>query len=237
MNHRKRLKTAPYRRRSSDSSRNVRRRSKTYQVANRRYAEVQVDSAQADLKRAVDMNRRIDGSISQVELEHLRQSVQLADDQLRHATAREHKDGSSINLPLERAEATAKLAQSKYERAKEADRVIAGAVAIADVERLRLAAELARLGVERERARARLQATTPDDPIAELERLRLEVMQLRQQVAALAKAVGSQPPHSLASEGNVRSESSQASEERTGESLEADSTKPAAAVPLVRPAR
>lgn len=154
------------------------------QSLNERYAKTSRRLAQLNLQRAIDANRKIARAVSSTEVERLRQIVNLAEDEVRKEMAAGKEQGASMNVRT--ASANAKVAIAEWRKAQAANEREPGTVTADEMERLRLTAELAQLGLARERAAGNTQSV-----VGELEwqiaQLRQEVQDLRAMVERLAK--------------------------------------------------
>ena len=154
------------------------------QGLNERYAKTSLRLAQLNLQRAIDANRKIARAVSSTEVERLRQIVNLAEDEVRKEMAAGKEQGASMNVRT--ASANAKVAIAEWRKAQTANEREPGTVTADEMERLRLTAELAQLGLARERAAGNTQSV-----VGELEwqiaQLRQEVQDLRAMVERLAK--------------------------------------------------
>lgn len=147
-----------------------------------RYARAALRLAQLDLERVLEANRRVSGIYPASVVEPLRQVVAIAEEQLQQTLAR---DGGNLHaIHLRNAEAAVKVAEADWQRAQSQNRRLPGTMSDIDLERARVAAEVARLGL------TKAISVNPESPMEhiqwQLEELRKEVLRIRSQVEILS---------------------------------------------------
>src|SRR5690606_30758022 len=152
-----------------------------------RKARAAVRAARAALEQAIEGNRQIPGSVSGDELEERYLAVELAELRLQAEIEPSPEKDAELNVRYQ--EAVERARGRQYRRALEANARAPNSVAAPEVERLRLAWEDAKAGVER--ARAATDSSSEDD-FKELQRqieaLRKEVAELRRRVDELTSS-------------------------------------------------
>jgi hypothetical protein len=136
--------------------------------------------ANFDLQRALLANRETPQTIVEAEIERLRRSVAAAEK--RFARAKAAWKSASSSAAIETAEQQHNQAESAYRKALTANRVTPNAVNPLELQRLELAAELARYDVCKQRAE--------NDVRSVLGELEWEVSTLREEVTELRRRVG-----------------------------------------------
>lgn len=145
-----------------------------------RYAAAELKLANFDLQRALLANRETPQTIADSDVESLRQAVAAAEERFTRAKT-EWKSAPS-SAAIETAEQRHNEAASAYRKALTANRVTPNAVNPLELQRLELAAELARYDVCRQRAE--------NDVRSVLGELEWEVSTLREEVTELRRRVG-----------------------------------------------
>jgi hypothetical protein len=142
-----------------------------------RYAQIVERIAELNLRKARETNERVPGTISDTELQRLRENVRLArrDSQQLKTSA---GDGSNDER-LQEARARATVAEGALRKAREANQHEPGTIPELELQRLKLEFEAARINVARQQAAA-------DVPSA-LAEMRNEISQLRREVARLRR--------------------------------------------------
>jgi type II secretory pathway pseudopilin PulG len=149
---------------------------------NIRYAEVYLQLAKVQLQRAVDTNKQVPGTFTNVAIEALRQIVFVAQEQL---DMLKKSSGRPVNMFLVSAEANSRASAAAYNRAKAVNQMSPGAIPAAEIERLRLTAELASINLEKAK-------TIGDESSQEyvqwqIDQLREEFFQIRNQLAQISR--------------------------------------------------
>jgi hypothetical protein len=106
----------------------------------RRIADKKAEVAKAELEKALESNRKAPGAITEVEIERLRLTYELA-------ALDENADAAK------RAAAQAAVAKAELEKALESNRKSAGAISELEIERLRRVHELAGMRVDEDAAK------------------------------------------------------------------------------------
>ena len=110
------------------------------------YAEAKLELAQANLKRAEDMNSRVANAVSANVVAEYRQDLEVAKLRLEDAKAGK---SDAFAVWLQSAEKKAAAAKTAWESAVAANKRTKGTVELTDVERLRLRSQVLRLNFER----------------------------------------------------------------------------------------
>jgi hypothetical protein len=149
---------------------------------NIRYAEVYLELAKVQLQRALDTNKQVPGTFTNVAIEALRQVVTVAEKQLNML---KQSDGRPVNMFLVSAEANARASAASYNRAKAVNQMSPGAIPMAEIERLRLTAELASINLEK--AKSIGSEASQEYVQWQIDQLREDFFQLRNQLAQIAR--------------------------------------------------
>ena len=148
-----------------------------------RYARAYLALTKAELAKASEANQRVPGTMPASQLSGLELSVLIAEENLKQAQA--VAEGKTYNSLVVVATENLKVADEAYQRAQEVNRRVVGTITATELERLRLAAEVAKLAVERSKA---LDGQPADVRLQwEVEQLREEVLRLRNIVAQLQR--------------------------------------------------
>ncbi len=115
-----------------------------------RYARAYSELAKADLAIALDVNKRIRGSYTEITVQRLRNQVEIAEAKLQYELGSEESK-KLHDIHLRELEEASKLAELNLASAIVVNKRLAGTVSDLEIRRLRLAAEVARLAVERGR--------------------------------------------------------------------------------------
>jgi hypothetical protein len=126
-----------------------------------RYARAHLRVAELTLQKAREMNRQVAETLSKGIVEQFASDVEFAKAQL--AEAERTGTSDAYALWLRRAELDARARKDRLQSATEANRRVPGAYPPIDLERMRAAAELANLRVERGKALAN---ATPEARLA-----------------------------------------------------------------------
>jgi len=147
-----------------------------------RYARAALKLAQMDLQKALDANKQVARTLPPYVIEPFRAAVKIADKQLQYAL---HEDAESLHhIHLAIAEAKVTAAESQLEMALAVNKQTSGLFSDTEIERLRQAAEVARLGLAK--ARAVNVSSHAEHLQWQVEELQKEVMQLQSRVALLS---------------------------------------------------
>jgi len=147
-----------------------------------RYARASLRLAEMDLQKAVDANKRFGRTLPPYAIEPLRAVVKIAEKQLQHVL---HKDAETLHqVHLAIAEAKVTTAEAELERALAVNKQSSGLFSDTEIERLRQAAEVARLGLAKARA-VNIQSHA-EHLQWQVEELQKEVLQLQSRVALLS---------------------------------------------------
>jgi hypothetical protein len=141
-----------------------------------RYAEVLQQIAEVNLRKALDTNRQVPGTISDPDVQRLREQLRLAQqdtEKLKQASSTGNDDR------LREAKARANLAEAELRKARQANRRTSGTVPAIEMERLQLEHQAAQLNVARQQAAS-------DVPSA-LAEMREQIQELRGEVARLRR--------------------------------------------------
>lgn len=142
------------------------------------YAQKNLELARLNLENAVESNRRVARSVSSSDIEQLRQTVKVAEQNLKSV------QGAANNPAVATAAANVQLAEDKLRKALTANQRVAGSVPPVEIRRLQLNLDLARITLARERAAG-------TDPSSVLADLQWELQALASQVADLQQRVDS----------------------------------------------
>jgi hypothetical protein len=114
-----------------------------------RYARAYLELAKAELDIAQDVNKRIGATYSKNTVQRLRNHVEIAQAKLKYELA---GDASKLHdIHLRELEGAKKLAEMKLASAITVNQHLSGTVSELEIQRLRLAAEVARLAIARGR--------------------------------------------------------------------------------------
>jgi hypothetical protein len=149
---------------------------------NIRYAEVYLELAKVQLQRALDTNKQVPGTFTNVAIEALRQVVFVAQKQL---DMFKQSNGRPVNTFIVSAEANAHASAAAYNRAKAVNQMSPGAIPFAEIERLRLTAELANINLEK--AKSIGDEASQEYVQWQIDQLREDFFQLRNQLAQIAR--------------------------------------------------
>ncbi len=143
------------------------------------YARTYLKLAQLDLERAQGTNRRISGTVTPAIIDQLSSTVSQAEARVK--ALEKHPNAAEANLTA--IEVSSRLSAQRLKRAEEANRRAPGAFPQAQLDRMRVANELATLRVERSKM---LRNASPEVQLAwEVEQLREEMNELRAMVMLL----------------------------------------------------
>ncbi|MFV2066319.1 MAG: hypothetical protein ACC645_05015 [Pirellulales bacterium] len=148
-----------------------------------RYARAYLKLAKMDLRRAMDANRKFARMHSAGLVERLRQNVKIAEEQLRQVLKGDA--GKLHEVHLRQTEAAVKIAELELQQAVVLSKRAPAAVRRGELERLRVAAEIARLDLMQAREPASFQSAMPHLQW-QLEQLRKEVLRLQLRVERLS---------------------------------------------------
>lgn len=140
------------------------------------YAQKSLELAKLNLENAQESNRRIARSVSPADIEQLRQTVKVAEQNLKSA------QGAPSNPAVATAVANVQLAESNLRKAMTANQRVPNSITPVEMRRLQLNFELAQLTLARERS-------VGSDSASLIADLQWEVQQLRSQVANLEQRV------------------------------------------------
>jgi hypothetical protein len=146
------------------------------------YAEVALELSNLELQRAIDINKQVPGTFSKVALEALNQSVMINQEQLANFK-RGPKDRKALYLIA--AEINAQAAETGYKRGLQINQINPGTFAPAELQRLKLTAELADIGLAK--ARSVDPRNAADFLQWQMDQLREDLYQLRNRVAQLSR--------------------------------------------------
>jgi hypothetical protein len=142
------------------------------------YARASLRLAQMDLQKALDINKKIGRVLPPYAIESLRAVVNIAERQLEYAL---HKDAESLHqIHVAIAEAKRTAAEAQLQLALAVNKQTSGLYDDTEIERLRLAAEVARLGLEQARS---------VDVHSHVEHLQWQVGELQKEVLQLQSHV------------------------------------------------
>lgn len=139
-----------------------------------RYAELFLKQSQLDLERALELNRRTPGSFQSSILQSLQQTVNIAEAWV--AEAKAEAESPNYNAAVPTAIALQKIAQDDLARVEAVNRRAPHTVNPIDLQRARLAVELAEV---------RLEYAKSLDPNSKLDVMNWQVDQLREAVVEL----------------------------------------------------
>lgn len=146
-----------------------------------RYARLFLRQSQLDLDRALETNRRMPGSFQSTVIDALRETVAVAQDWLDEATA--ESKSADYNPCLKAAEAMSKSIKDDYAKIREINRLAPNSVNPADLERAKVAVELAEVRIARARA---IDVKSPASIMQmQIDLLREQMVDLYSQVAKL----------------------------------------------------
>lgn len=147
-----------------------------------RYARASLRLAQMDLQKALDVNKQVARTLPPYAIEPLRAVVNIAEKQLQYAL---HEDAETLHhVHLAIAEAKVTAAEAQLEMALAVNKQTSGLYSDTEIGRLRLAAEVARLGLAKARA-VNIQSHA-EHLQWQVEELQKEVLQLQSRVALLS---------------------------------------------------
>ena len=149
---------------------------------NIRYAEIYLELAKLQLQRALDTNKQVPGTFTNTAVEALRQSVYVAEQQV---DMLKKSNGRPVNMFLVSAEINVRASAATYTRAKAVNQMSPGAIAQAEIERLRLTAELAKINLEK--AKSIGNQSSGEYMQWQIDQLREDFFQLRNQLARIAR--------------------------------------------------
>ncbi len=149
---------------------------------NIRYAEIYLELAKVQMQRALDTNKQVPGTFTNTAIEALRQSVYVAEQQV---DMLKKSNGRPVNMFLVSAETNMRASAATYTRAKAVNQMSPGAIAPAEIERLRLTAELAKINLEK--AKCIGNESSSEYVQWQIDQLREEFFQLRNQLAQIAR--------------------------------------------------
>ena len=149
-----------------------------------RYAEIVEEIAQINLRKAVDTNKQVAGSVSDTELQRLRENVRLAQQDTEKLRSTK-QTGNDDRLREARARAT--LAEAELGKARQANRRVAGSVAAIEIERLQLEFEAAQVNVARQEAASDVPSAL-SEMREQIQELRGEIARLRRELSRIASA-------------------------------------------------
>jgi hypothetical protein len=112
-----------------------------------RYAQAQLQLAEANLNRVEQSNKRVARSVPSSVVADYQHNVQVAKTRLEQATA--GRAAGEFQVWLQRAEAERRTAETTWKNATAANVSVPGTVEPLDIERYRLRAEVAKLQLER----------------------------------------------------------------------------------------
>lgn len=148
-----------------------------------RYAKALVGLAKLELLKAVEANQKTPGSFSDAAIDSLRESLGSAELQLAESIRKARAD--TQNAHVRKCEESVRAAEAEWRRAIAANQKVPGSVSDSELERLRLTAEVARLGLIK--ARAANVNSALEHLQWQLEELRNEVLSLRNRVESLSQ--------------------------------------------------
>jgi hypothetical protein len=144
------------------------------------YAELYLSLMKVQLQRSLDTNQQIPGTLGSTIIDAQRQSVNAAEKQLELL-----KGGRRLNVFLICAEANQNASRTAYERAVAVNRQSPGVIPAAEIEVLRLTAELDQVEVDRAKTASN---QSPQNFLQwQVDELREEIFQLRNQPARTAR--------------------------------------------------
>lgn len=148
-----------------------------------RYAQANLRLAEIELQIAESGNKEIPAMYSQRSIQQLRNNVAYAKEMLRYETGQEEKGLHAVHLQQVKNEA--ELAEASLAAAVSANKRLPGSFTRLEMERLRVAAEVARLALEKAR-----DPTMTQNPLEhlqwQLDRLRSELSRLELEVDRIA---------------------------------------------------
>ncbi len=148
-----------------------------------RYARAYLKLAVMDLRQAVDANRKFARTYSAGFIERLRQNVGIAEEQLRQALKGD--EGRLHEVHLRQTEAAVTIAELELQQTLAISERVPAAVREGELERLQIAAEMARLDLLQAREPASFESALPHLQW-QLEQLRKEVLRLQLSVEKLS---------------------------------------------------
>lgn len=149
-----------------------------------RRAEAALKLATFDLQRALHANREMPHTVLKQDLERLRQFVAAAEERL--ARAKAAWNSAPNHAALEAAGGERNRAELEYRKALRANRLTPDAVGPLELQRLELAAEVARFDLCRQRAESSVRSVL-GELAWEVSVLREEVSELRTRIAELSR--------------------------------------------------
>lgn len=144
-----------------------------------RYAQASLKLAEIDLRKAEEQNKKVPRTIPQVIVERLRRNVAVSEAQLEQAL--QPSAGGAVNVHVRYAEERVRIAELEIEKAQKARQRDPDAVPAVEVERLALAADVARLRLDMWRNPVYLPSLL-DQMQWQLDRLSEEVIDLNKRV-------------------------------------------------------
>jgi hypothetical protein len=147
-----------------------------------RYARASLKLAQMDLQKALDVNQKIGRVLPPYAIGALRAVVNIAEKQLQYAL---HKDAETLHqIHVAIAEAKLAAAEGQLQMALAVNKQTRGLFDETEIERLRLAAKVARLGMEQARG---VDVHSHEEHLQwQVGEIQKEVLQLQSQVARLS---------------------------------------------------
>lgn len=152
------------------------------------YAQAKLELAKANLLRVEQMNRRLARSVPASVVADFQHDVEEANQQVQAASA---PLGGEFDVWLRRAKSELQTASTRYKNALSVNRRLEGTIEAAEIERLRLRAEVARLQLERGRSLAG--APRAEQLEWQVELLNNEVDRLKEEPSHVAPFVRFQP--------------------------------------------
>lgn len=146
-----------------------------------RYAQLFLRQSQLDLQRALDTNRRMPGSFQSTVIDALRRTVAVAQNWVDESTAK--SKSADFNPCLLAAESQAKHIRDEYAKIQEIERLAPKSVNPTDMERAKVALDLAELRIER--AKSLDAKATPAIMQMQIELLREQIVELETRTAKL----------------------------------------------------
>jgi len=147
-----------------------------------RYARLTLALSQLELQRAQQINKQVPGTFTRTSLSAFEQSVIINEEQVKMLT---QKGGKRIPMFLIAAEANAKAAQQQLQRVMAINQLNPGTITPIEIDRSRLTAELANVGLEKARS------IKPQNEAQflqwQVDQLREDLYQLRIRVAQLSR--------------------------------------------------
>ena len=148
-----------------------------------RLARAHLDLASLNLRRAVDVNKRIPNVVPAAFIENLRLHVVIDEEQLKHCLNGEHID--SHEMCVRRAEAEVKIVEADVKRTSAIHRRMQTTTSKLDLERSTVMANIAKLNLER--------ARDPEHSESTLTHLQWQIDELRHHVLELQMEIAARP--------------------------------------------